>query len=100
MALSPEQKDKIKSVIRECLRNKFETYRHESTSMPFHYRLLGRDRMALFSFIQSLNTTFGTSIFEPVAEELAKAKHPLAVRQFFGRQNKRRSSNRDRPHHK
>ncbi|MDR0411845.1 MAG: TdeIII family type II restriction endonuclease, partial [Treponema sp.] len=27
--------------------------------MPFHYRLLGRDRMALFSFIQSLNTTFG-----------------------------------------
>jgi type II restriction enzyme len=83
MALSPEQKDKIKSVIRECLRNKFETYRPESTSMPFHYRLLGRDRMALFSFIQSLNTTFGTSIFEPVAEELAKAKHPLAVRQFF-----------------
>jgi len=39
--------------------------------MPFHYRLLGRDRMALFSFIHSLNTTFGTSIFEPVAETLA-----------------------------
>jgi type II restriction enzyme len=40
--------------------------------MPFHYRLLGKDRMALFSFIQSLNTTFGTSIYEPVAKELAK----------------------------
>jgi len=40
--------------------------------MPFHYRLLGKDRMALFSFIQSLNTTFGTSIFEPAAVALAK----------------------------
>ncbi|HUS49630.1 MAG TPA: TdeIII family type II restriction endonuclease, partial [Candidatus Paceibacterota bacterium] len=27
--------------------------------------------MALFSFIHSLNTTFGISIFEPVAETLA-----------------------------
>ena len=42
--------------------------------MPFHYRLLGKDRMALYSFIQSLNTTFGTSIFEPVAETLAKTR--------------------------
>lgn len=42
--------------------------------MPFHTRLLGKDRMALYSFIQSLNTNFGTSIFEPVAEELGK-KH-------------------------
>jgi len=28
--------------------------------------------MALFSFIQSLNTTFGTSIYEPVAKEIAQ----------------------------
>jgi type II restriction enzyme len=51
--------------------------------MPFHYRLLGRDRMALFSFIQSLNTTFGTSIFEPVAETIAKMRFPLAQKQFI-----------------
>lgn len=49
------------------MRNKFENYSPESNSMPFHYRLLGKDRMALFSFIHSLNTTFGTPIFEPVA---------------------------------
>lgn len=30
--------------------------------------------MALFSFIQSLNTTFGTSIYEPAAIELAKGR--------------------------
>ena len=39
--------------------------------MPFHYLLLGKDRMALFSFIHSLNTTFGISIYEPVAKTLA-----------------------------
>ena len=50
--------------------------------MPFHYRLLGKDRMALFSFIHSLNTTFGTSIFEPVAETLGKINYKEAKRQY------------------
>ena len=39
--------------------------------MPFHFRLLGKDRIALYSFIHSLSTNFGTSIFEPVAKSLA-----------------------------
>jgi type II restriction enzyme len=51
--------------------------------MPFHYRLLGQDRMALFSFIHSLNTTFGTSIFEPVAEALAGLNFSVAQKQFI-----------------
>jgi len=38
--------------------------------------------MALFSFIHSLNTTFGTSIFEPVAETLASLRFPIAQKQF------------------
>jgi type II restriction enzyme len=50
--------------------------------MPFHYRLLGRDRMALFSFIHSLNTTFGTSIFEPVAKTLASLNFAVAKKQY------------------
>lgn len=50
--------------------------------MPFHYRLLGRDRMALFSFIHSLNTTFGTSIFEPVAKTLASMNFKFAQKQY------------------
>ena len=50
--------------------------------MPFHYRLLGKDRMALFSFIHSLNTTFGTSIFEPVAAKLATTKFVKATPQY------------------
>lgn len=50
--------------------------------MPFHYRLLGKDRMALYSFIHSLNTSFGTSIFEPVAETLAKTRFVKAQSQY------------------
>jgi len=50
--------------------------------MPFHYRLLGKDRMALYSFIQSLNTTFGTSIFEPVAVALAKNNFKKVEKQY------------------
>ena len=63
-------KANIKNRLILSLRNKFENYKPETSSMPFHTRLLGKDRMALYSFIQSLNTNFGTSIFEPVAEEL------------------------------
>jgi type II restriction enzyme len=49
--------------------------------MPFHTRLLGKDRLALFSFIHSLNTNFGTSIFEPVALVLAEKKFKVAKSQ-------------------
>jgi type II restriction enzyme len=72
--LTPEYKAHIVATIKNCLRSKFQNYKPETDNMPFHYRLLGKDRMALFSFLQSLNTTFGVSIYEPVAKELAKTK--------------------------
>jgi len=82
MALSTEQKTYIKNVIQTCIRNKFQKYKPESSNMPFHYRLLGKDRMALYSFIHSLNTSFGTSIFEPVAVALAKNRFKKAEAQY------------------
>jgi len=72
MTLTNKDRNQIVKTIKICLRKKFESYKPETDNMPFHYRLLGRDRMALFSFLQSLNTTFGTSIYEPVARDLAK----------------------------
>lgn len=72
MALSKKRKEHITETIKVCLRDKFQNYAPETDNMPFHYRLLGKDRMALFSFIQSLNTTFGISIYEPAARDLAK----------------------------
>lgn len=80
--MDKSQEERICEVIKDCIRKKLKEYRPESNNMPFHYRLLGKDRKALFSFIQSLNTMFGTSIFEPVAEILASKKFPFAQRQF------------------
>ncbi|GMO21321.1 MAG: TdeIII family type II restriction endonuclease [Termitinemataceae bacterium] len=82
MSLTNSQKTYIQQVITTCLRNKFQNYSPESSNMPFHYRLLGKDRMALYSFIQSLCTTFGASIFEPVAIALAKERFVKVESQY------------------
>lgn len=81
MPLNKKQKDSIKDKLYTTLRNKFKDYKPETTSMPFHTRLLGKDRMALFSFIHSLNTNFGTTIFEPLAIELGKDRFKVIDKQ-------------------
>jgi hypothetical protein len=81
MALSPQQITNTENVLRNSLRHRFQNYNPEPASMPFHTRLLGKDRMALFSFIHSLNTNFGTSIFEPVALALASSSFASASSQ-------------------
>ncbi len=81
MALSQDRKMAVINRLKLCLQNKFCNYRPETENMPFHYRLLGKDRMALFSFIQSLNTTFGSSIYEPIALELAEGRFKHAKMQ-------------------
>jgi len=82
MNLTKKQIERVENTIKDSLRRKFQTYKPETKYMPFHYRLLGRDRMALFSFIHSLNTTFGTSIFEPVAETLASLNFTVAKKKY------------------
>jgi len=81
MSLSQAQILQVENVLKESLRHKFQSYNPEPASMPFHTRLLGKDRMALFSFIHSLNTNFGTSIFEPTAKTLAAANFQSATSQ-------------------
>ncbi|MFA5858669.1 MAG: TdeIII family type II restriction endonuclease [Elusimicrobiota bacterium] len=78
MPLNKMQITQVESVLIKGLRNKFQSYKPEPASMPFHTRLLGKDRLALYSFIHSLNTNFGTSIFEPVALVLAKQNYQEA----------------------
>lgn len=81
MGLSEEKKQRVVETLKQSLRSKFQNYQPETKHMPFHYRLLGKDRMALFSFIQSINTTFGISIYEPVAIELAKGRFEIVKTQ-------------------
>ncbi len=81
MSLTGKQKKLIEDTIKNSIRNKFRTYNPEPAVMPFHTRLLGKDRLALYSFIHSLNTNFGTTIFEPVAVSLAMNKFKIAKHQ-------------------
>lgn len=67
-------KDSVEAIIQQALRNKLANYNPETAHMPFHTRLLGKDRMALYSFIHSLSTNFGTAIFEQVAREIARGE--------------------------
>lgn len=67
-----KNREKVIEILKIALREKFRNYAPESNSMPFHTRLLGKDRLALYSFIHSLITNFGTSIFEPVAIVLSE----------------------------
>lgn len=62
----------IENAIETALWRKLENYNPEPSHMPFHTHLLGKDRMALYSFIHSLNTNFGTTIFERVAQQIAE----------------------------
>ena len=82
MALLKQQLNNIEQVLKDALRKKFQNYNPEPASMPFHTRLLGKDRLALFSFVHSLNTNFGTSIFEPVAVAIAKERFKIAESQI------------------
>jgi type II restriction enzyme len=82
MALTKGQIQSVEDTIRSSLRNRFKTYNPEPAVMPFHTRLLGKDRLALYSFIHSLNTNFGTTIFEPVAVSLASSSFKVAKLQM------------------
>lgn len=72
MGLSEGAKLKISSLLTNSVREKLNNYKPETKHMPFHHRLLGKDRYAMFSFIHSMNTTFGMSVWEPVAVVLAQ----------------------------
>ena len=80
--MTEELRKSIIQTIALCLRTKFSSYTPKSNYMPFHHRLLGKDRYALYSFLHSLNTTFGQSVFEPIAISLAQSKFTFAKSQY------------------
>jgi hypothetical protein len=82
MALSNSQREEIKDYLVGKIRWKLDNYDPETNAMPFHYRLLGKNRMALFSFVHSVNTMLGTSIFEHVGALIATPRVKRAVGQY------------------
>lgn len=78
MGLSDDKKLLVKETIKQGIRYKLQSFHSNKIYMPFHNLLLGKDIMALFSFIHSLNTTFNYSIYEPVAVLLASGRFKVA----------------------
>lgn len=82
MTLSNKTSREIENLLVSTVRDKLRKYQPETDSMPFHFRLLGRDRYAVFSFMHSMNTTFGASLWEQIAVVLAKSAGYEAKQHF------------------
>ncbi len=80
MTIDSDKIARIEDSLRNTLRDKFQNYAPEPAYMPFQARLLGKDRLALYSFIHSLTTSFGTSFYEPAAVILAENRFASATR--------------------
>jgi len=68
MSISAEQNEKIKNLLRNKIENKLKRYGRETSAMPFLARLIqDNEKIAAYSFIHSLATTLGMSIYEEVS---------------------------------
>lgn len=72
MSLSNKQKQQITDLLSTKLEAKLRRYARESSSMPFLVKLMqDKEKVAAYSFIHSLATTLGMSIYEDVSKIVA-----------------------------
>ena len=72
MTLTEKQINQIKSLLKEKINNKLENYARETSSMPFLAKIMqDAEKVASYSFIHSLATTLGMSIYEKISEIVA-----------------------------
>lgn len=73
MALSKSQKEKITTLLEKKIEDKLRRYARETSSMPFLARLIQDSEMvAAYSFIHSIATTLGMSIYEDISKIIAE----------------------------
>ena len=73
MTLSKSQKEKIATLLERKIEDKLRRYARETSSMPFLTRLIqDSEKVAAYSFIHSIATTLGMSIYEDVSKIIAE----------------------------
>lgn len=85
MPISHSKKEEIRNLLCEALDKKLEGYSRETTFMPFLVKLMqDADRVATYSFVHSLTTTLGMSIYEKMSQIIvrdsvveSKVKHKI-----------------------
>jgi hypothetical protein len=81
MSLSEAQKREIKQFLSATLEEKLDSYARETSSMPFLSRLIqDNEKVAAYSFIHSIATTLGMSIYEKISEIIARPNSQEARR--------------------
>jgi hypothetical protein len=83
MSLSKIQKDNIKALLSKKIENKLKLYGRETKSMPFLARLIqDNEKIAAYSFIHSMATTLGMSIYEDVSVIIASETSQECFRKY------------------
>lgn len=83
MTLPQDQKQKIKTLLTKKIEDKLKKYGRETTSMPFLARLIqDNEKIAAYSFIHSLATTLGMSIYEDISVIIASGNSQEAYRNY------------------
>lgn len=83
MALSSNQAQQIKDLLTEKIESKLQSYGRETTSMPFLARLIqDSEKIAAYSFIHSIATTLGMSIYEEVSVIIANENSEECFRNY------------------
>ena len=72
MPLTGNQKEQIRKLLQKKLDEKLTNYERESSSMPFLVKIMQEpSQVAAYSFIHSISTTLGQSIYEEMAKIIA-----------------------------
>jgi type II restriction enzyme len=82
LGISKKGREEIYDILVSTMKSKREHYSRETTSAPFHERLLGKELYDGFSYVQSLNTSLGLSIWEQVAVVICRDAGGYAERQY------------------
>ena len=81
MPISAEQEEQIKNLLRDTLNKKLSKYKRESSYMPFLSTLIqDKEKVASYSFIHSIATSLGMSLYEMISVILAKPISEVAKR--------------------
>jgi len=73
MSMDSVTRRRIRSMVSLVVRDKLRGYDPETYHKPFHHALIGAERCAVFSFVHSMNTVLGMSVWRQVAVVLAEA---------------------------
>ena len=73
---------KVKKHLLKVMEAKLLNYSPETSYMPFQKAIMGERYRAIYSFVHSVSTTFGMSLWEQFAETLGKESGMKVRRQY------------------